>query len=370
MSFEHEWKKFKKNPLKYTTDKIQEGLGELNQLGEKIGLVRDPTSKNDTYTPIARIDGSEYLQPTAMRNEDYYNQTLENIPTGYTGNPGYNQIVESGKGTPNEINTAKIDNFIPNTAKGGNNMANNEDKTWLERNTGIDPTKLATTAITAGINYYNQQQQNEFNAKQAELNRKFEENMSNTAFQRQAQDMALAGVNPIASADMGGASTPSGSTATGTTPYYADPLTIANTALTQAQVNNIEADTELKGKQSGKTEEEIKGMRIENQYKDELKRLEILTQQIGNQKVKAETDKIFQEVRKMETELRKMDEEINVLKAEGKIKEAEAKTRTRNRRAYAILEMAESATRSIGNIAGSVKGTSMLPNTSNVTMTN
>lgn len=302
------------------------------------------------------------IGPVALTEADTKTQTKNTENTGYTGNAGYNQIVQSGKGTPEEINTAHIDNFIPNTAKGGNNMADQEQTFWDKYG------KEIMTVATIGANMYNQNEQNKFNAREAEKQRNWEANMSNTAFQRQANDMALAGVNPVASADMGGASTPSGSQASGTTPYFADPLTIANTALTQAQVNNVEADTELKGRQSGKTEEEIKGMRIENQYKDELKRLEILTQQIGNEKTKAETQKVFQEVHNMEQELRKMDEEIEILKSEGKIKEAEAKTRVRNRRAYAILEMAESATRSVGNIAGVAKGTSMLPNASTVTM--
>lgn len=53
-----------------------------------------------------------------------------------------------------------------------------------------------------------------FNSSEAALNRNWQEYMSNTSYQRMAQDMKLAGLNPyLAYSGSGGASTPSGSTA-------------------------------------------------------------------------------------------------------------------------------------------------------------
>lgn len=62
-----------------------------------------------------------------------------------------------------------------------------------------------------------EQQQNTFNAEQAQMSRDFEERMSNTAFQRQVADMQTAGVNPalMYGAGSSGASTPSGASASG-----------------------------------------------------------------------------------------------------------------------------------------------------------
>lgn len=54
----------------------------------------------------------------------------------------------------------------------------------------------------------------QFSAEQAELNRKFQAEMSNTAHQREVQDLIKAGLNPVLSA-LSGASTPSGSAASG-----------------------------------------------------------------------------------------------------------------------------------------------------------
>jgi hypothetical protein len=56
--------------------------------------------------------------------------------------------------------------------------------------------------------------QNIYNKKEATKNRNFQAQMSNTAHQREVADLRAAGLNPILSASHGGASTPSGSTAT------------------------------------------------------------------------------------------------------------------------------------------------------------
>lgn len=73
---------------------------------------------------------------------------------------------------------------------------------------------------------------NMFSAQQAQMNRDFQERMSNTQWQRGVADMKAAGINPmlLASKGIGGASSPSGSSATG--------QSIPMQSKTQAAVNS------------------------------------------------------------------------------------------------------------------------------------
>lgn len=66
---------------------------------------------------------------------------------------------------------------------------------------------------TQRLNYLSQQAQNAYNAEQAQIQRDWEAEMSNTAYQRQAEDMRKAGLNPYLAYGQGGASTPSGASA-------------------------------------------------------------------------------------------------------------------------------------------------------------
>lgn len=76
---------------------------------------------------------------------------------------------------------------------------------------------VQTEAATVRKNMiYNSQQARlarEFNAKEAQKLRDWQENLSNTSYQRAMKDMLAAGLNPILAYQQGGAGVPSGSSA-------------------------------------------------------------------------------------------------------------------------------------------------------------
>ena len=73
---------------------------------------------------------------------------------------------------------------------------------------------LGGSAISAGVDYFAQQEATEEAMKESRRNRSFQMHMSNSAHTREVQDLRNAGLNPILSATGGsGASTPSGSAA-------------------------------------------------------------------------------------------------------------------------------------------------------------
>jgi hypothetical protein len=121
-------------------------------------------------------------------------------------------------------------------------------------------------ALGAGLlGFIGQDATNSANQAASQEQMDFQERMSNTAYQRQVQDMEVAGLNPmLAYVKGGGASTPSGSM-----PTYQNSAssgvqaglqasqaykTSAEVAKVGADIDNTIADTALKVAQSGKTD--------------------------------------------------------------------------------------------------------------------
>lgn len=203
-----------------------------------------------------------------------------------------------------------------------------------------------------------------FNAQKA-----WEKEKMQNAYTWTMQDLKQAGLNPTlmmsgtGSANMAGSSTPGavGVPTTNSADFVSALKLSKELGLLDAQKENIDADTDLKGAQSGKTEAETEFQKIQNKYQDQLLGLEAVLKSETNREIRARIEKTLNESAQIQKDIEKTEKEIDILKSQGKIAEAEAKTRVNNRRGYAILEMTESASRSIGNVVGAVKGTAALP---------
>lgn len=93
---------------------------------------------------------------------------------------------------------------------------------------------------------------NAFSAREAAMNRDFQERMSNTSWQRGVADMRAAGINPMLSYSEGGASSPSGNSAQGiATANQQNEIAGAaasarDSLMLKYQLQNLQADTSVK----------------------------------------------------------------------------------------------------------------------------
>lgn len=179
-----------------------------------------------------------------------------------------------------------------------------------------------------GTNITNEQNEdlfnagNQFSASQAAENRSFQERMSNTAYQRTLKDMIAAGLNPMLAYSQGGASTPSGSSASSiASPKMENVGTnTAQAMMTGATIDNTKADTTLKSKQADLAEAQAETERgrpanvaadTDRIRKDaELKVRQADLTDTQNKQAQAEIERIFASIKNIDaaTALTKVNE--------------------------------------------------------------
>jgi len=108
---------------------------------------------------------------------------------------------------------------------------------------------IGAALAAGGMNLVGSLATNYFNHREAKKNRAFQERMSSTAHQREVKDLRKAGLNPILSAKLGGASTPSGAQAVMQNSAKDATEGYKQTAALKAQIQNIKTDSKLKESQ-------------------------------------------------------------------------------------------------------------------------
>lgn len=163
-----------------------------------------------------------------------------------------------------------------------------------------------------------QQEANAFNANEAQKQRDFEQQMSSTSYQRQVADLQNSGLNPALAMSSGGASTPSGASASSVAPESGSSLGDVLQLLsfrkeyekTQSEINNINADTANKNADTRNIEEHTNLLGPEFDLKVQSLDLEQRKVYLEEIKIQITKDLTDAEIQKMSVEMRSLEQHI------------------------------------------------------------
>jgi hypothetical protein len=182
----------------------------------------------------------------------------------------------------------------------------------------MDPVTMAALG-GAALSFIGGERRNKAQEELSSAQMAFQERMSNTAYQRQVADLKSAGINPMLSSKLGGASTPMGSQA-----ILQDTITPAvqqfnQTRIASAQEAQYEAQTGLTNTQvkqveaaTDKIREEIQNIPLEG---NRLKQLIFLMSE-QESLYRAQGYEALERIRMHQQTIRKLVEETKVIGAE------------------------------------------------------
>ena len=171
-------------------------------------------------------------------------------------------------------------------------------------------------AMTGSSLTGSQQEQNAFNASQAEITRMWQEKMQGSQYQRSVKDMLKAGLNPaLMFGNAGPASMPSGVMASGNS-ITPDVSSLINLMMARKQMNLIDSQITKNEADANKANTEAEGQDITNSYLDQTIQAQLALYGANYNEINAQIDLLEQ---KLKTE----EAQTNLTKAGISLKNAE-----------------------------------------------